>query len=232
MSEPDLIQQQRVLLRTFRQATAQRAKAETDAEACRKADGEAANTALNSARQTAAAQLAEARKAQEQVEVALTQAGLQHLLEQGKPAPPAVHPGANPAQELARSVSAAIEAPASIQASIKALQQWRIVAASRLLIGCLSLIALVILALLLLVVVGPFGYQAWRSEQLYLSLIALVVVALLILVVVGPLGYRAWRSGQLYRSADGELWLKGDITATHPLSGHKDAVSSGGLGER
>jgi len=167
MSEPGLIQQQRAILRTFRQATSQRAKAETDAETRGKAEREAADAALNQARQKAAAQLAQAQKAQEQAQAAMTQAGLQYLLEQTQPAKPAAHSSANPAQELARYVSVAVEAPASIQAGIEALQQWRIVAASRRRLRRLAFTAFVLVALLVLLVVGFRGYQTWRTEQLY-----------------------------------------------------------------
>ena len=49
MPEPDLIQQQRTILRAFRQATAERVQAEADAEARRKRELEAAASALNKA---------------------------------------------------------------------------------------------------------------------------------------------------------------------------------------
>jgi tetratricopeptide (TPR) repeat protein len=58
MPEPDLIQQQCEILRVFRQATGQRAKAEGDAEARRKADRAAADAALNKIQQDTEAQQA------------------------------------------------------------------------------------------------------------------------------------------------------------------------------
>jgi len=100
MAEPDLLQRQREILRTFRQATAMRAQVEADA----------------------AAQLAEAHKAQEEVQAALTQAGLQRLLGRTQPT---ARPDVDPATQLARHVSVAIQTPASIKADIGALQRWR-----------------------------------------------------------------------------------------------------------
>jgi ribosomal protein L40E len=76
MSEPGLIQQQRAILRTFRQATNQRAKAETDAETRSKDEREAADAALNQARQTAAARLAEVQDLSEKVDNLLNEVGL------------------------------------------------------------------------------------------------------------------------------------------------------------
>jgi hypothetical protein len=136
MSEPDLLQRQCEILHAFRQATAQRAKAEADAEARRKAELEAADAALNQARQTAVAQLAKAHKAWEEAQAALDQAELQHLLEQIRPSPTIPRPGANLAQELAHCVSVTTEATASIQADIEELVleellRWREAAASR-----------------------------------------------------------------------------------------------------
>jgi len=154
MAEPDLLQRQREILRAFRQATARRTQAEADAEACRKADREAADAVLNKvqqeaetqqtkaeahrkadhtaadaalsqARQAATAQLAEARKAQEKAQAVLTQASLQGLLEQTKLTSTTSRLGANPAGELAQSASVATEALTSIQADIEALQRWR-----------------------------------------------------------------------------------------------------------
>lgn len=176
MSEPDLIQRQREILRTCRQATTQRAKAEADVEARRKAEREAADTALNQARHTAAAQLAQAQKAQEQAQTTLPQAGLQRLLEETRPAPPTAHSGANSVQELARSVLVATEATKSTQLGVEALQQWRRAAASRRrLLTALTAVALFIavVALLVLTVVGFLGYQrsqmAQQKERLYRS---------------------------------------------------------------
>jgi len=125
MSEPDLIQQQRAILHTFRQATAQRAKAEADVEARRKAECEAADAALNKARQHPTAQLAEAHKAQEEAKATLAQVGLQHLLKHVRPTPPTARPGVNQTEELSRSVSVATGAAESIQTGIEALQRWR-----------------------------------------------------------------------------------------------------------
>ena len=125
MSEPDIIQKQRTILHTFRQATVQRAKSETDAGARRKSDCEATDVALNQIRQTATNHLAEAHKAQEEAKVALAQVGLQHLLEHVRPTPPLARPGVNQTKELSRSVSLATGAAESIQAGIEALQQWR-----------------------------------------------------------------------------------------------------------
>jgi hypothetical protein len=125
MSKPNLLQQERELLRTFRQAIVRRTKAEYEADACRKAEREAADAALHQERQTAATQLAETQKAREQAQGALAQANLQHLLKQTRPTPPAARPDANPAQGLSRSVSVATEATAGVQAGIEALQRWR-----------------------------------------------------------------------------------------------------------
>jgi formylglycine-generating enzyme required for sulfatase activity len=65
MPEPALIQQQRELLRAFRQANVQRAKAEADAEERRKRERAAADAALNKAQQEAEAQRAKAAAAAE-----------------------------------------------------------------------------------------------------------------------------------------------------------------------
>jgi tetratricopeptide (TPR) repeat protein len=155
MSEPELIQRQRELLRTFRQATARRTQAEADAEARCKAEREAADVALSQARQTAAAQLAEARKAQEEAQAALAQAGLQYLLEDTTPSPPTPTPGADPAWELARSTSTATGVPEAIRASVEALQRWREAQARRrrLLISA---------AVILIVICGVMAYVAYQ----------------------------------------------------------------------
>ena len=166
--EPDLLQQQRELLRALRQATARRAKAEADAEARCRADRETADAALNQDRQTATAQLVEARQAQELAQAALAQAGLQGLLEQTRPSPPVARPGADPAQELAHSVSVATKAPTIIQDSIEALQRWRDAAASRRRL----LTAFAVVAILILAAAGFLGYRLWQSEQLYQSAVA------------------------------------------------------------
>ena len=50
MPEPDLSQQQRAILRAFRQTTAERVQAEVDAEARRKRKLEAVTSALSKAR--------------------------------------------------------------------------------------------------------------------------------------------------------------------------------------
>ena len=125
MSEPDLIQKQRAILRTFRQATAQRAQSEADTEARRKAERETADAALDKARQKPTAQLAQAQKAQEEAKAALAQVGLQHMLEHVRPTPPLARPGVNQTKELSRSVSVATGAAESIKAGIEALRRWR-----------------------------------------------------------------------------------------------------------
>jgi len=50
MPEPDLIQQQRAILRAFREATTERVQTEADAEARRKQELEAAASVLSKAR--------------------------------------------------------------------------------------------------------------------------------------------------------------------------------------
>ncbi|MEW6230988.1 MAG: WD40 repeat domain-containing protein [Chloroflexota bacterium] len=104
MSELDPLQLQREILHIFRQATAQRAQAEADA----------------------AAQLAEARKAVETAQASLSQAGLQHLLEQTRPSPTVPRPDVDPAQELTRCVSTATGASEAIHADVEALRLWRV----------------------------------------------------------------------------------------------------------
>jgi len=123
MAEPDLLQRQREILRAFRQATARRTQAEADAEACRKADREGADAALDQVRQTAAAQLTEARKVLEAAQASLTKAGLQHLLGQIQPTPPTLRLGAHPAQELPYHVSTAAETSKRAQADVEELLQ-------------------------------------------------------------------------------------------------------------
>ncbi|MFQ5856287.1 MAG: hypothetical protein ACE5LU_11650 [Anaerolineae bacterium] len=72
MPDPDLLQRQRETLRTFRQATDQRAKTEAGAEAQRRAERETADKLLHKAQQEAQTQRttaeakAEARRKSEQ----------------------------------------------------------------------------------------------------------------------------------------------------------------------
>ena len=124
MPELTLIQKQRAILRRLRQATTQRALAENEAAARREVERKAADAALNQARQTAAARLAEARKAS-RVQAVLAWASLKHLLEQTSPSPPAPTPSADPAQELARCVETATNALGTIRENVAELQWWR-----------------------------------------------------------------------------------------------------------
>jgi len=109
MPEPDLIRQQRDLLAGFRQAMAERAKAETEAEACHNAERTAADTALGQAQRAATGQLDNARVALSTARSSLAQAGLNKLLEQTEPGHPVYSSGPDPAEELARSSSMATE---------------------------------------------------------------------------------------------------------------------------
>jgi len=205
MPESGLLQRQREILRTFRQATAQRAQAEADAEArreadrevadaalskvrqeaetrrteaeadadaCRKTEREAADATLDQVRQFAAAQLAEARQAQETTKVALAQVELQHLLEQTQLSPTTPRSGANPAQELTRSLSVSTNASKRIQLSVEALQRLRKATAWRRgLLAAFAVIAILFLAAAL-TAAGFLGYQGWRIKRTYRTAVA------------------------------------------------------------
>ncbi|MBM4467315.1 MAG: hypothetical protein FJ014_17475 [Chloroflexi bacterium] len=121
MSEPNLVQQERAIIRTFRQATAQRAKAEAEAEARRKAEGEAADASLNQTKQAAAPQFAQARTALEDVKRTLASTELQSLIPETLPAPSVLQPHASPPQELARAVSMVPQAAAEL---LDTTQSW------------------------------------------------------------------------------------------------------------
>ena len=131
MPEPDVIQQQRAILREFRKATARRAQVEADAEARSKADRTAADSALSQARGAADGHLGPARQAQEAARDLLSKAGLLSLLEQARPSDTASPPGADPARELARCAAVAAETSHDIGAGIKALEAHREATARR-----------------------------------------------------------------------------------------------------
>ena len=165
MPEPDVIQQQRAILREFRKATARRAQVEADAEARSKADRTAADSALSQARGAADGHLGPARQAQEAARDLLSKAGLLSLLEQARPSGTASTPGADPARELARSAAVAAETPKQIQAGIEALEARREAASRRrrILIGVVAITAVAV------VIAGYVGYRALRIERIYRS---------------------------------------------------------------
>ncbi|MBC7264336.1 MAG: hypothetical protein H5T64_08240 [Chloroflexi bacterium] len=111
----------------------------------------------------AAVQLAEVRKAQEEAQAALDQADLQDLWEQARPSPPTASPDADPAQELARCVSTATDAPKAIQAGIEALRRWRLRAAVR---RRLLITSAAVVLVFLAVVCAVAGYRTYRELQM------------------------------------------------------------------
>ncbi len=158
MTEPDLIQQQRAILRDFRQAITQRTQAESAAESRRQTERAAADTALSQVRQKAGGLLGDARRALEEAKAILTRAGLQTGLDQAVAAPTTEQPGADPATELTRSASAAPTARDAIDSDIPALQKARKDAANR-------RRHLVAGALLGILAVAVAGYLAARAVQ-------------------------------------------------------------------
>jgi len=232
MPEPELIQSQREILHTFRQATAQRAQAEADAAAHRKAERKAADAALNQARQTAEDQLAEARKSREEAQAALAQAGLQGLLGQMEPGPPMPAPGAGPAQELARCVVTATDASETIKASVVALQQWRESRAwQRRRLAFVAVVAMVVL-MLIYQPAANFVDRTRRAAQLYRSAVVALeagqwdVTANLIGQLIGldPTCKDALALRGVLAVHYGELWLKGDVSLVHTLTGYGGGI--------
>ena len=163
MSEPDLVQRQREILRAFRQATAQRAQAEEGAESRRQAERQQADAALSQARESAAGQLAEVQRAREEAEDILAEVDLEHLLEDSKPTSSVAGPDADPVVELARSVSVAAQVPENLDTGVEALEAWWEARTKRrrLLVG-LALFVVTVVVLL-----GYRGYQRWQRERLY-----------------------------------------------------------------
>jgi len=228
MSEPDLIQKQRTILHTFRQATVQRAKSETDAGARRKSDCEATDVALNQIRQTATNHLAEAHKAQEQAQAALTQVGLQHLLEHARPTPPIARPGVDQTKELSRSVSLATGAAEGIQAGIEALQRWRKEGRARL-YRRLAVNAALLLGTILLIIFTWRGFQpcGWVDSLLGHPSGCLHTLSghgNSVSSIVFSLDGRTIASGSYDKTV--RLWDVASGQEVRTLGGHKDGVNS------
>ena len=109
MSTPDLIQQQREILRAFHQANAQRAQAEADAKALYKTDREDATTDLEQARRQANRLIDQSQKAQGQANAVLVEAGLKNLLEQTESISSTVQHGEDLSLQLSQCVSTVVE---------------------------------------------------------------------------------------------------------------------------
>lgn len=107
MSELTLIQQQRETLHTFQQATAQRAKAEADADARHKIELEKAEAALQEAQQLAAKQLKETEEALKTVRGEINRAGVGQDFDQIDTTLLSMLPGTDPFEELNRCAAEA-----------------------------------------------------------------------------------------------------------------------------
>jgi len=125
MSTPDLIQQQRQIVRTFRQANSWRIKAEMEIEARYKDDLAQAVASLKQAQGTADSGLLSANKSLDVIRSVLTKTNLQHLFEQITITTPNDFIESDPVKELERCTAVATEVESNIKSILVALEQLR-----------------------------------------------------------------------------------------------------------
>lgn len=165
MKGQDSLHHQRQLLFTFRKATTQRARTESEAATLRTSANETINNFANQAQQNANIKLDEAHKALKQAEIFLTEAKLERLLEKSYYSLSDNLSKIGAEEELTRNVATAAKIPESIQTTIQAWEKWRIKDAARR--RFLTRAAIVILVIL--VIAGFIEYRILRPELLYPS---------------------------------------------------------------
>jgi len=139
-------------------AKTQLTKLTAEAESRHKTERSAADDLLDRTRKMARNQLTQAREAHTEVQTALNQVKLRHLLEQSSSAPPEPDHAVNASQVLGRSSSLAVESVQSISATVVALKEQQRIAASR-------RRALLWFALALLVGAVLWGFSQYQTQQ-------------------------------------------------------------------
>lgn len=222
----------RAALRAFRQADAERAQAETEAQSRRQSASEAAQAALIQTRQAADSQLAEARRAFEAGGAALAQANLPRPVSQADSASATPHLDGDPLRQLTRSAAIAAESTIGIKKSIEAWQRQRLASASqRAFVLMFSALALLVCAVA--------SFFAARAELLYRSAAAAINSedweaaggAILELQKIDP-DYKDVKDllsthpplQSALAARYGALWLESEAVMLRTLSGHTSSV--------
>lgn len=164
MKEPDLLQEQRLSLRQFRRAVAERTETERTVATKRAADQAAAKAAFNDAQQQAKTLWEKASRCIQSAQETLGRVRLQEFLPKDIPAAALTfQPGGGPDNQLGMAVVEVEQSLSRIRDDVTALEQWRQRKQTQ-----KQVLAVAAIVILLISAVALYnGYHAWETHQRY-----------------------------------------------------------------